>query len=96
MLLPVLCFSCFSAGHEGNYPNPEIGVPVSIDELKQREKQLRREVEEVQRKLDEVLELQRNVEHEAKQKRLAEQNKGTENVAKAEAGEDFGSSEQQA
>lgn len=92
VLSPVLCCSYFSAGHGGNDPNLEIGVPVSTDELKQREEELRLEADV--RMLDEVIEFQRKIENEAKQNRLAELNKST--CETSEAGEDVGSSEQQA
>jgi hypothetical protein len=92
VLLPVLCFSYFSAAHGGNDPNLEIGVPVSTDELKQREEELGLEADA--RMLDEALEFQRKIENEAKQNRLAEQNRST--CETSEASEDVGSSEQQA
>lgn len=66
---------CFSRNH----PNPEIGgdVPVSIDEMKQQEEEQMRKSEEMRTRLDEVLDFQRKIENEAKQKRLAEQNKSS-------------------
>jgi hypothetical protein len=68
--------------HGGNYPNAEIGVPVSTDELKQREEEPSGESEEelgfeyseeFGRRLDEELERFLQIEYEAKQKILSEQ-----------------------
>ncbi|KAB1221575.1 hypothetical protein CJ030_MR2G027112 [Morella rubra] len=55
-----------------------IGLLGSTDELNQQEEELRAEFEEVERKLEETLELQRRMENDAKQKRLAEQNDNVE------------------
>ena len=48
----VLCISCLSARHGGNYPNPEIGASISIDELKHYEKEIRRELDGVQKEIE--------------------------------------------
>nr|XP_023875434.1 uncharacterized protein LOC111987922 [Quercus suber]POE82318.1 hypothetical protein CFP56_50289 [Quercus suber] len=68
-------------------PNPEIVVSVTIDELEQEERKLTPEEQKNLKMLEEHLELQRQIENEARQKRLAEQNKvGTsaENEAKSD------------
>ena len=66
----------FSSWHDGNDPtNPEIVGPVTTDELEQEERKLTPEEEKEQRMLEEHLEYQRQIENEAKQKRLAELNK---------------------
>jgi hypothetical protein len=93
--------------HGGNYPNAEIGVPVSTDELKQREEEPSGESEEelgfeyseeFRRRLDEELERFFKIEYEAKQKILSEQRStrcALINVKSVTHGEDVGSSEQQ-
>ncbi|XP_030973246.1 uncharacterized protein LOC115993105 [Quercus lobata] len=64
------------AAHDGNDPTyPEIVGPVTTDELEQEERKLTPEEEKEQRMLEEHLEYQRQIENEAKQKRLAELNK---------------------
>ena len=76
MFSHVLCLSSFPAAHDGNDPtNPEIVGPVATDELEQEEWKLTPEEEKEQRMLEEHLEYQRQIENEAKQKRLAELNK---------------------
>ena len=76
MFSHVLCLSSFPAAHDGNDPtNPEIVGPVTTDELEQEEWKLTPEEEKEQRMLEEHLEYQRQIENEAKQKRLAELNK---------------------
>ncbi|KAF3949981.1 hypothetical protein CMV_024210 [Castanea mollissima] len=66
----------FPAAHDGDdCPNPEIVDPVTTDELEQQERKLTSEEEKEQRMLKEHLEYQRQIENEAKQKRLAELNK---------------------
>ena len=88
MISTLLCFSSFPAAHgedDPSNPNPEIVVSVTTDELEQEERKLTPEEQKNLRMLEEHLELQRQIENEAKQKRLAEQNKvGTsaENEAK--------------
>ncbi|XP_030968563.1 uncharacterized protein LOC115989043 [Quercus lobata] len=66
----------FHAAHDGDDPpNPEIVGPVTTDELEQEERTLTPEEEKEQRMLEEHLEYQKQIENEAKQKRLAELNK---------------------
>ena len=90
MFSTLLCFSSFPAAHgedDPSNPNPEIVVSVTTDELEQEERKLTPEEQKNLRMLEEHLELQRQIENEAKQKRLAEQNKvGTsaENEAKSD------------
>nr|POE85271.1 hypothetical protein CFP56_54625 [Quercus suber] len=63
----------FPAAHDGNDPtNPEIVGPVTTDELEQEERKLTPETEKEQRMLEEHLDYQRQIENEAKQKRLSE------------------------
>ncbi|KAJ0106477.1 hypothetical protein Patl1_17879 [Pistacia atlantica] len=62
---------------DGDHPDSETGVSVNGDDLKLLEEEFRRkiELEAEERKLEETLEYQRRMEHEAKLKHLAEQNK---------------------
>ena len=76
MFSHVLCLSSSPAAHDGDDPTyPEIVGPVTTDELEQEERKLTPEEEKEQRMLEEHLEYQRQIENEAKQKRLAELNK---------------------
>lgn len=67
----------FPVVSDGDHPDSEAAISVNGDELKQREEELRRriEIEEEERKLEETLEYQRQIENEAKQKHLAKQQK---------------------
>jgi hypothetical protein len=70
----MLCLSSFPVAHCKDYPlNPEIVGPVTNDELEKEEWELK--AEEEYRMLEMNLELQMQIEYEAKQKRLAELNK---------------------
>ncbi|KAL6960700.1 hypothetical protein U1Q18_038463 [Sarracenia purpurea var. burkii] len=63
-------------GYDGDNPSSEFVVAISADELKQKEEALQHlehELEEL--KLEKMLEHQRRIEDEAKQRHLAEQNK---------------------
>ena len=70
----MLCLSSFPVAHGEDYPlNPEIVGPVTNDELENKEWELK--AEEEYRMLEMNLEFQKQIENEAKQKRLAELNK---------------------
>ena len=71
---PMLCLSSFPVAHGEDYPpNPEIVGLVTNDELEKEKWELK--AEEEYRMLEMNLELQMQIEYEAKQKRLAELNK---------------------
>ncbi|KAF5453059.1 hypothetical protein F2P56_027999 [Juglans regia] len=81
---------CCTAAHGGNHSDPAVDFPVTTDVSKQREEEPMHDFEEMQRKLDDNMELQRQFENEAKQKRLAEQNKNVGEgvpVVSSESGE---------
>ncbi|KAM1026094.1 hypothetical protein ACFX13_039776 [Malus domestica] len=67
----------FPEASDGELPDPELVISVNGNDLKQQEEECKRriELEEEERKLEETLEYQRQIEKEAKQKHLAEQNK---------------------
>lgn len=62
---------------DGDLPDSQIHSSVLANELKEQEEELRRrmELEAVERKLEETLEYQRQIEDEAKQRQFAEQQK---------------------
>ena len=69
--------SSFPVAYDGDVLDSEIVVSVNGDDLKQLEEKSKRriELEAEERKLEETLEYQRQIEKEAKQKHLVEQNK---------------------
>ena len=92
---PMLCLSSFPVAHGEDYHlNSEIVGPITTDELEKEELELK--AEEEYRMLEMNMEFQKQIEYEAKQKRLAELNKAETsagNVAEdvAFSGINFGS-----
>lgn len=74
-----MCFCCSSdsVAPDNGHQDSEVPVSMSGDDLEQQKEEFRRkiELEEEEKKLEETLELQRQIENEAKQKHLAEQQK---------------------
>lgn len=74
-----MCFCCssYSVAPDNGHQDSEVLVSRNGDDLEQQEEEFRRkiELEEEEKKLEETLELQRQIENEAKQKHLAEQQK---------------------